>query len=948
VEIPIFISGTRLGPKGRYIVNRHIGKGGSANAYRAVDSDGRLVVLKVPHSPSELSSQEVLEQNERNERERWIGKHVGSTWAAAVYDHFELYAGSNIIVQVMEYVEGQNLALMLHRRRTGREAELPQCMSLDWNINTLADILAGISDAHNKGISHNDAKPENIVIDMNGRPRVLDWGQAKYHSQDLPEEGAMVTESLPAEALKRRPTHETVPGRKGGTPGYMAPENRDSIPSKFPFGQDIFSLGVIAYEMITEGLHPFAYYYENPEYKAQRAANPDREPSVPRLVARRDENGVLELNEMGSIIFGHIAKARPPRFSDILPHPISSHLADLENVIRKAMAPLPEDRYLTAREFREDLLMVRPRAKFRDLAMQRETFAREYRAMNDEWRKLGDLEGDEEGPEAPRDHPEQDWNVKADGRVIPPGRWRPLHRPVEELRQKRERWERGVDRLLNDLAALTGGDLLRRDHDEVNGFLSPHPGVWKEAHRMIAELNFQLLNDQIDFHPRDVRDDYMNQIAQHDTATRLQPRPTLQISMEAKVPLPFTFRDIHGGQEIRDNLHFELSPFLREVDLSGTETGFFRQGTARWQGDIQGLSELKVPSGYHVLSVRHPEFTEFNIPLRIDFDNIRAWVEGAPLTFARDFDLVPTGEVGEGLVLIPEGDAWIGLNIFHHDIIPTYSFPERRIHIPTIAISRDPITMGEYWEFNNEVLRGLGHEEAEKLIPRILRSNPARTFAERVKAGFLAARNEDRGYQVFWNILDHGRKRPGQRYELQGITSIHDSSREALRDPNGDPIYREQPTNSITYQMAQSFVEARSRRDGRSYTLPPAYILEAVTRSFLPMSFPAGNILDPESYVSRQVFADKRMTYPQPVGTHPLGAGYDRDMTLFGTRGHLGNVREFSSTPGEKNTVAIFGGSIGVIPGPLYYPASRNWLGIDRPVPGVGAFRLMQQFLRGR
>jgi formylglycine-generating enzyme required for sulfatase activity len=280
-----------------------------------------------------------------------------------------------------------------------------------------------------------------------------------------------------------------------------------------------------------------------------------------------------------------------------------------------------------------------------------------------------------------------------------------------------------------------------------------------------------------------------------------------------------------------------------------------------------------------------------------------------------------------------------------------------------MAISRDPVTVGEYKEMVEDVLRTQGPEEAEKLIPRVLRAGqvwrrdatpPENGILSRIRRLFQGTRgllarvgrsllpagsqSADKGYQLFWKIQDHGRLRGASRYELTD-PSTH-------LDPNDDPIFLDQPVSFITYHMAESYLRWRSLKDGVAYRLPEIDELEAISRNFFPWNFPWGNILDPTLTISRQVFADKTMTFPQRVGTHPLGREFDRDYTVFGTRGHLGNVRELSQTPGEKGTVSVFGGSVGVVPGPFYYPSSRNSWPLNTPLAAGDAFRLVQDFRR--
>jgi hypothetical protein len=104
---------------------------------------------------------------------------------------------------------------------------------------TVADLLAkiarGMQKAHEAGIIHRDLKPDNIMIDKDGEPVVMDFGLARRFDEDI---------------------HLTSPGRILGTPAYMSPEQVESDPQKIGPPTDIYSLGVILYQLLA-GRLPF-------------------------------------------------------------------------------------------------------------------------------------------------------------------------------------------------------------------------------------------------------------------------------------------------------------------------------------------------------------------------------------------------------------------------------------------------------------------------------------------------------------------------------------------------------------------------------------------------------------------------------------------------------------------------------------------------------------------
>src|SRR5262245_40022985 len=140
---------------------------------------------------------------------------------------------------VTEYVEGDTLRQ--------RMSEAPQQrMKLSEAIETAAQVAAALTAAHEAGITHRDIKPENVMARRDGIVKVLDFGLAK------------LTETQAAPVDSQSPTVEKLSTEDGvvmGTPRYMSPEQARG--EKVDSRTDIFSLGVMLYEMVT-GRAPFA------------------------------------------------------------------------------------------------------------------------------------------------------------------------------------------------------------------------------------------------------------------------------------------------------------------------------------------------------------------------------------------------------------------------------------------------------------------------------------------------------------------------------------------------------------------------------------------------------------------------------------------------------------------------------------------------------------------
>jgi hypothetical protein len=216
----------------KYRIEQLIGRGGMGAVYRARDMRlDRLVALKVVRA--ELLSDP--DSRLRFRREAQIVARLQHPSIVAVYDYGTFTDGGAYLV--MELVRGEDL-----RRVLQREGRMDQTRA----VRILDAVCAAIEAAHREGVLHRDLKPENILLPGDAQStdaKVLDFGVAKVIASEDGTEG--VSDS---------PTLMTAPGIIIGTPAYMAPE-------QFNFGEldartDVFSLGVIAYEMVSGEL-PF-------------------------------------------------------------------------------------------------------------------------------------------------------------------------------------------------------------------------------------------------------------------------------------------------------------------------------------------------------------------------------------------------------------------------------------------------------------------------------------------------------------------------------------------------------------------------------------------------------------------------------------------------------------------------------------------------------------------
>lgn len=209
---------------GNYEIVSSIAVGGMGEVYLAKDTRlGRAVALKTL-PVSYLKDTNYLRRFEAEARAAATLNHPN---VAAIYSFEEAEEQPFF---TMEYVEGKTLDNFI----SGGGLDLK--IFLEWFIG-IADALAH---AHEKGVIHRDIKPGNIMITTDGFPKILDFGLAQMDETKI--EGDHPTLEL------------TIPGRVVGTPSYMSPEQAEG--KKLDHATDLFSFGVVMYEMLT-GLRPF-------------------------------------------------------------------------------------------------------------------------------------------------------------------------------------------------------------------------------------------------------------------------------------------------------------------------------------------------------------------------------------------------------------------------------------------------------------------------------------------------------------------------------------------------------------------------------------------------------------------------------------------------------------------------------------------------------------------
>lgn len=259
--------------KGKYKIVREIARSNDI-VYEAVDTAlGRRIALKELNVPSNLVGQARRERIERFSREARAAGRLSHPNIVSIYEFGE-ENGRHFIA--MEYLEGQNLRDMMQVRGV---------LPLKEAVDIACHILDALAYAHSNRVIHRDIKPDNIHILPGGQVKLTDFGIAR-----LTEEPSL-----------------TSNGQVFGTPSYMSPEQ--IIGGDIDFRSDLFSLGIVLYEMLA-GRKPFTG------------------------------------DSVVSITYA-IMNAEPP--------PLTGVPTGIEQVIRRALAKQPAQRQASAEQMKQDL-----------------------------------------------------------------------------------------------------------------------------------------------------------------------------------------------------------------------------------------------------------------------------------------------------------------------------------------------------------------------------------------------------------------------------------------------------------------------------------------------------------------------------------------------------------------------------------------------------------------
>ena len=266
--------GSRLG---HYDVTAKIGQGGMGEVYRACDTRlDRPVALKV------LKSELVAD---RDRRQRFIreARSAAATTHPAIAQIYDVDEQDSTIFIAMEFVEGRTLRELIAARE----------LDLQSSIEIAIQISDGLAKAHAKGIVHRDIKSDNIMVTPDGHAKILDFGLAKLLDLSGGDDQHIT------DASGRETVAETQLGVVMGTIAYMSPEQARG--RRVDQTSDVFSMGVVAYEMVTgelpfkgdsplDTMHAIAFEEVQPITVIRKYLPPDLHRIVSRCLRKKPED----------------------------------------------------------------------------------------------------------------------------------------------------------------------------------------------------------------------------------------------------------------------------------------------------------------------------------------------------------------------------------------------------------------------------------------------------------------------------------------------------------------------------------------------------------------------------------------------------------------------------------------------------------------------------------
>ncbi|NIM58852.1 MAG: protein kinase [Candidatus Aminicenantes bacterium] len=282
----------------RYEIIEELGKGGMGKVYRVEDKKIKEEVALKLIKPEIASDKKTIE---RFSNELKMARKIAHRNVCKMYDLGE-EKGTHYIT--MEYVPGEDLKSFIRRARQLTPGTV---------ITIAKQVCEGLTEAHRLGVVHRDLKPQNLMIDKEGNARIMDFGIARsIIGKGITGAGVMI-----------------------GTPEYMSPEQAEV--KEVDQRSDIYSLGVILYEMVTgrvpfEGETPFSIAFK---HKSEIPRNP------------KEVNSQIP-DDLSRVILRCLEKDKEKRYQSA--GEVRSELENIEKGIPTTERVVPKRKPITARE----------------------------------------------------------------------------------------------------------------------------------------------------------------------------------------------------------------------------------------------------------------------------------------------------------------------------------------------------------------------------------------------------------------------------------------------------------------------------------------------------------------------------------------------------------------------------------------------------------------------
>jgi serine/threonine protein kinase len=292
---------------GRYEIIEELGHGGMGKVYKVFDKEIKAKVALKLIKPEVAADKNTIE---RFRNELRIARDISHKNVCRMYDLGR--AAENYFI-TMEYVPGEDLNSFIRRARR---------LDVGTAISIAKQVCEGLAEAHRLGVVHRDLKPGNIMIDKDGNAKVMDFGIAR---------------TLKAKGI-------TGTGVMIGTPEYMSPEQVEG--KEADQRADIYSLGIILYEMVTgrvpfEGDTAFAIALK---HKSEEPENPKNlNPQIP--------------DDLSRIILNCLKKDREKRNQNI--EELIVELTEIEKQVRTTQRVVPKRKPVTSKEITVTLSLKR-------------------------------------------------------------------------------------------------------------------------------------------------------------------------------------------------------------------------------------------------------------------------------------------------------------------------------------------------------------------------------------------------------------------------------------------------------------------------------------------------------------------------------------------------------------------------------------------------------------